>query len=273
MSDDAASTFEAQGGRAIPVARHASLAAASASLPEGAYTTLRTYEQRRLLRLDLHLRRLWESAMLPGPPAALDPTLVRSSLRAALEATAHPESRLRLTFAPPSLFVSIEPFVPLPARLYAEGVACSTVRVRRDNPHAKDTRFIGTAQTAYGLLAPGVEEGLILAEDGAILEGLSSNFFAIVSGTLRTEQERALLGITRSVVLEVAAAVLPIESRAIRQSELPGVTEAFITSVSRGVLPIVRIDEGAVADGRVGPRTQAIGDAFAALVERDAERL
>jgi branched-chain amino acid aminotransferase len=273
MSGDVVSTFEAQEGRVLPAGRHASLAAASASLPEGAYTTLRTYGKRRLLRLDLHLRRLWESAALPGPPGALDPALVRSSLRAALDTTAHPESRLRLTFAPPRLFVSVERFVPLPARLYAEGVVCTTVRVRRDNPRAKDTRFIATAQKAYRGLAPGVEEGLIVAEDGALLEGLSSNFFAIAGGTLRTEQEHALPGITRSVVLEVAAAVLPIETRPIRQSELPVVTEAFITSVSRGVLPVARIDDSAVGDGRVGPRTRAIADGFAALVEREAEPL
>jgi branched-chain amino acid aminotransferase len=272
MSGDAVVTFEARGGQVLPAGRHPTLAAASASLPEGAYTTLRTYGQRRLLRLAFHLRRLWESVALPGPPGVLDPALVRGSLRAALEETAHPESRLRLTFAPPRLFVSIEAFAPPAERLYEEGVACTTVRVRRTNPHAKDTRFIATAQKAYGGLAPGVEEGLIVAEDGAILEGLSSNFFAIADGTLRTEEERALLGVTRSVALEVAAAVLPIELRAIRQGELPRATEAFITSVSRGVLPVVRIDERPVGDGRVGPLTRTIGRAFAALVEREAER-
>lgn len=273
MSGDAVVTFEAQGGELLPAGRHPTLAAASASLPEGAYTTLRTYGDRRLLRLDQHLRRLSESVALPLPPGALDPMLVRRSLRTALDATAYPESRLRLTFAPPRLFVSVGAFAPPAARLYAEGVACSTVRVRRDNPHAKDTRFIATAQRAYGGLAPGVEEGLIVAADGAILEGLSSNFFAITGGTLRTEAERALPGVTRSAVLEVAAAVLPIERRPIRQRELSRVGEAFITSVSRGVLPVVRIDEGPVGDGRVGPLTRAILDEFAALVEREAERL
>ena len=55
--------------------------------------------------------------------------------------------------------------------------------MRRDNPHAKDTRFIATAQHAYGRLPAGVEEGLIVAADGAILEGLSSNFFAVATAS------------------------------------------------------------------------------------------
>jgi branched-subunit amino acid aminotransferase/4-amino-4-deoxychorismate lyase len=272
MSPDRVLTFEAECGRIHPAGRHASLAEASASLPEGAYTTLRTYGGRRLLRLDLHLRRLEESVALQGRAGTIDGALAKSALAAALERAAHPESRLRLTFAPPRLFVSVEAFTGPAAQLYEEGVACATLRVRRENPHAKDTRFIAVAQQAYGRLPPGVEEGLIVCEDGAILEGLSSNFFAVKDGTLRTEGERALAGVTRSLVLEVAAALVPVEPRAILLGELPRAAEAFITSVSRGVLPVVRIDGRPVGDGRVGQRTRAIQEGFAALVEREAEQ-
>src|SRR5262249_23484336 len=54
--------------------------------------------------------------------------------------------------------------------------------LRRDNPHAKDTRFIATAGEAYARLPAGVHEGLLLSEDGDILEGLSSNFFGVAGG-------------------------------------------------------------------------------------------
>ena len=166
--------------------------------------------------------------------------------------------------------MAVEPFTPLPPRLYEEGVACVTLDVHRDNPHSKDTRFIAAAQEAYGRLPPGVEEGLIVGEDGAILEGLSSNFFAVLGGDLRTEEERALIGVTRSLVLEVAEGLMPVERRAIRRDDLPRVDEAFVTSVSREVLPVVRIDGRPVGDGRVGPGTRAIMAGFAALVAREA---
>jgi len=273
MTEPRVCTFEAEPAGLRLLGRHPSLAASSAALPEGAYTSLRTYGGRAVVRLDLHLRRLEESAALRGQPGALDPAATRRALSVALDTTAHEESRLRLTFAPPRLFLAIEPLAPLPARLYEEGVACVTVDLRRDNPRAKDTRFIATAQAAYGRLGAGVEEGLIVAGDGAVLEGLSSNFFAVVGGTLRTEEGRVLAGVTRSLVLEVAEGLMPVDRRAASRDELARIDEAFITSVSREVLPVVRIDDRPVGNGRVGPWTSALLGAFGALVRREAERL
>jgi len=271
MGEPRVATFEAGPAALAALGRHESLAASSAALPAGAYTSLRTYDGRGVVRLDAHLRRLEESTALQGRPGSIDAAAARRAIAAALDATRHPESRLRLTFAPPRLFLAVEPFAPLPARLYAEGACCVTLEIHRDNPHSKDTRFIATARQAYSRLADGVEEGLLVAADGALLEGLSSNFFAVLGGELRTEEERVLAGVTRSLVLEVAQGLLPVRRTAIRRDELALADEAFITSVSREVLPVIRIDGRPVADGRVGPRTRAILQAFAALVNRERE--
>ena len=273
MSAPPVSSFEAGPAGLTPLGRQPSLAAASEALPTGAYTTLRTYGGRGVVRLGAHLRRLEESAALQGRPGSLDAAAARRAISLALDATRHAESRLRLTFAPPRLFVAVEAFSPPPARLYAEGAACVTLALRRDNPHAKDTRFIATARAAYARLPADVEEGLLVADDGSVLEGLSSNFFAIRGGELRTEQERVLPGVTRSLVLEVAEPLIAVRRVAVKRDELPLVQEAFITSVSREVLPVVRIDGRAVGTGRVGPRTRAIVDGFAALVAREREEL
>jgi branched-chain amino acid aminotransferase len=266
-------TYEATTEGLRLVGRHASLAASSAELPPGAYTTLRTYGGRGLVRLDQHRRRLEESVALQGHPASIEPAGLRRAVGRALDAEAHPESRLRLTFSPPCLFAAVEPFRPLPARVYEEGVACVTLALRRENPHAKDTRFIAEAQGVYERLPENVEEGLILGEDGAILEGLSSNFFAVVDGVLRTEEDRALGGVTRSLVLEVAQGLVPVERRAVRPDEGPHLAEAFLTSVSREVMPIVRIDGRPVGNGCVGEKTRAIMRGFADLVARELETL
>jgi len=266
-------TFEAGRDGAELVGHHSSFGAAAAQLPEGAYTTFRTYGGRGVVRFTQHLRRLRESVALQGHPGAIDEARARRAVRGALDATSHPESRVRLTFAPPRLFVSVEPFTPPPRRVYEEGVACATLPMRRENPHSKDTRFIARAESAYRGLPPGVEEGLLVDESGDVLEGLSSNFFAIVGGTLRTEEERVLLGLTRALVLEVAEREMPVERRAVSRDALPDVEEAFITSVSRQVLPIVTIDGRPVGGGRVGPRTRAIVAGFDALVARETETL
>ncbi len=269
MAGEAVLCFEATDAGVVLLSRHATLAACSAALPDGAYTTLRTYGGRRLLRLERHLQRLLDSIRLQGRVERIEEATARRAIVTALDATRWPESRLRITFAPPRLFVAIEPFRPLPAFLYQAGVACVTLALHRDNPQAKDTRFIAAAQDAYARLPRDVEEGL-LVEDGRLLEGLSSNFFAVVDGVLRTEEADALSGVTRSLVLELAEGLLPVDRRAVQQSELPRTSEAFLTSVSREVLPVVRIDERPVAAGEVGPWTRAILRRFAALVAREA---
>ena len=248
-------TFESNGLNIQPVGSFANMSAASAVLPEGAYTTFRTYEGNRVLRLAQHVRRLEESVALIGQPGQLDENTVRANVREALQAVraqdnwAAPEARLRLTFAPPSLFISIEPFTPYPASLYAQGVKCVTVSLQRNNPHAKSTAFIASAADAYKHLPAGAHEGLMIGEDGTVLEGLSSNFFAITNHTLHTEEARVLIGVTRSLVLEVAHTVLPLSTQAVSLAELPTVSECFITSVSREILPVVQID--GVARGRI----------------------
>jgi len=264
-------TFEASPAGPVPLGRAPSLAESSAALPEGAYTTLRTYGGRGVVRLAQHVTRLEQSVALKGMPGRLDAAALRRTLAEALAAGGHAESRVRLTFAPPRLFVAVEAFTPLPARAYEEGVACATLALARDNPHAKDTRFIATARDAYARLPAGIEEGLLVAADGAVLEGLSSNFFALREGALRTEEERVLHGVTRALALEVAQALVPVRRVAIQRDELPLVDEAFLTSVSREVLPVVRVDGRALGNGRVGPRTRSVMQAFAALVAREHE--
>ncbi len=267
-------TFELTGTTTRALGGEApTLAQASADLPAGAYTSLRTYGGNRVLRLEQHVCRLEESVALQGRPAPLDPAAVGGAIVAALAGAGHRESRVRLTYAPPRFFVSVEAFEPLPEPLYLQGVACVTLALRRENPHAKDTRFIATARGAYGTLPKGVNEGLLVAEDESLLEGLSSNFFAVCHGVLHTEEERVLLGVTRALVLEVAQEILSVERTAVRRGRLPELSEAFITSVSREVLPVVRIDGQVIGDGRPGPKTRALMQAFADLVRREAKPL
>ncbi|HUG54749.1 MAG TPA: aminotransferase class IV [Vicinamibacteria bacterium] len=249
------------------------LAAASADLPAGAYTTLRTYGGDGVAFLDDHARRLVESVAAQGHPAPLDGDRLREGLAAVLRATGHPESKIRLTFAPPDLFASIDRFDPLPERLYQDGVWCVAVPVRRDVPHAKDTRFVAAARGAYEALPDGAHEGLLLAEDGVVLEGLSSNFFAVLDGVLRTEDSRALRGTTRATVLELARGLVPVSLEGVTRAELGRATEAFLTSVSREVLSVVKVDDVAIARGRPGPLARELRRRYRARAAAAAEHL
>lgn len=267
------------------VAQHAGMADASAALEQGAYTTFRTYRRNHVLRLAQHLRRLEESlTLMTGLPAAsIDDARVRRAVASVLTQTGYAETRFRLTYASSGVFISVEAFTPYVPALFEQGVRCSSVSLHRDNPHAKSTTFISSAAQAYKQLPAGVHEGLMLAQDGAVLEGLSSNFFAVTTlpvssedidggvPVLRTEEARVLIGVTRSLVLEVAQGVLPVAPVAVRYGDLPRVNECFITSVSREIMPVVQIDERVIGEGVPGPITRELMRRFAELVAREAE--
>ncbi len=264
-------TFEAADCGVVEVGRGMDLAEASAALPAGAYTTLRTYRTSRVLRIDDHVARLEASVAAQGNPARLEGATVRRAIAGVLSAAGFPESRLRITFAPPRLFLSIEPFTTLPDAFYREGVACTTLPLRRDNPLAKDTRFIAQALGAYRTLARDVHEGLLVSDDGVLLEGLTSNFFAVKNGALLTHEGGVLPGITRSLVLELARPLVQVFLVPVRKQDLPDLDEAFLTSASRGVLPVVRIDDTAIGQGRPGNLSMELMRRWQSLVEREAE--
>lgn len=265
-------TFEFRDGTPVGRSEAATMADASAVLPEGSYTTLRTYGGNGVVRLDRHVRRLAES-LPPSRRVPLDEGTVRAALAYVLREMAHAESRLRVTLAPPRLFVSVEPFAPPDPVLQQTGVACMTMPIERDRPEAKDTRFLAAAHTAYSTMPAMIHEGLLTSSDGAILEGLSSNFFGILGGRLHTEDTRVLAGVTRSMVLEVAKEVLPRGEGPIRRASVPELEEAFITSVSREVLPVVKIDATTIGSGKPGPRTVEIARRFREAAAREVERL
>lgn len=236
-----------------------SLDAQSLALPNGVYTTLRTYGGRRIVGLGDHLERLAESLRLIGG-CALDLGWLRLGMRQVIIAAAFPETRLRVT-VPPScapVWFGVERFVLYPQHLYAVGARCRQSPLTRTTPRAKTTRFIAPASAARASLAPGIHELLLVHRQGHILEGSSSNFFAVLDGELRTAGEDVLAGVTRGIVLDLARSLLAVREQPISVGDLSRATEAFITSSSREVMPVVEVDGQPIADGQPGPITREL---------------
>lgn len=257
----------------------ANLDQATLLLPAGAYTTLRTYQRWRVLHLEDHFRRLEESALLAGQPVQLDRPHLRQALRRAVQAyPAAEEVRLRLVLdlhqEPGTLYICVQALTLPPAQVYQNGVAAVTCTLQRNLPKAKLTDFIPQATQARQSLPPGANEALLVDEQGYILEGSSSNFFAVKEGTLYTAEQGVLDGITRRMVLrQIERLRLPLVKAPISRADLPRLSEAFITSASRGVLPVVRIDDQIIGDGRVGPLTKTLMQAYSAALEAELEPL
>jgi D-alanine transaminase len=106
---------------------------------------------------------------------------------------------------------------------------------------------------------------------GEAREGGSSNFFAVVSGVLRTHPlgNRILDGITRQIVLRLAREVgVPVAERAVTEDELARAEEAFVTSTISDVMPVVSIGGRPVGPGRPGVVTLGLADSLRAEIAR-----
>ncbi len=244
-------------------------------LPPGVYTTFRTYEGNLFLRLDRHLARLEESARLLGHPIRVDQERIRRGLVEVLERTCFPESRFRVVVSltsdgrPGDVYIVVQPFSPWPDWLYETGVRCITRFIARQEPRAKATGFIGASRRARYALPPDVHEMLIVDQRDRILEGMSSNFFAVKDGVLRTAGEGVLEGVTRSLVLEIAGEVLPVRLEPVTRAQLPTLSETFITSSSREVVPVVVIDDVPVGEGVPGPLARELLGRYRARVRQE----
>jgi branched-chain amino acid aminotransferase len=245
----------------------------SLCLPNGAYTTLRTYHTDRIVGLSAHLQRLVESSRLLQRPYPTDPAAIRSALRGVIARERQPALRLRLTVPldVDQIFISVEPFEVYPAEFYQRGVRCATTRLSRHTPLAKATDFIAPSRESKAALDPGIHELLIVDTQRQILEGISSNFYAVIAGVLRTAGKDVLEGVTRRIVLHEAASVIPIDYRPVPAAELDRVAEAFITSSSREVMPVIQIDDQIIGAGKPGPVTLTLLEKYRACLERDAE--
>ncbi|RPH55921.1 MAG: hypothetical protein EHM81_13930 [Chloroflexi bacterium] len=254
-----------------------SLDSVSRQLPEGLYSTFRTYGRcARALDLKHHLGRLYLPAAERGVEPSVSARELREALAGLLEAYRPGEARVRISLSlaesPGQVFAMIEPLKMLDETVYQRGVRVATFHTERANPRIKSTSFIQKSdQERKSLAQSGIFEGLIV-QNRRIYEGLTSNFYAVRSGALVTAQNGILLGVTRRIVLRQARKFgLKIEYRPLPVDELPGVDEAFITSSSRGLVPVVELDGKPVGEGHPGLWTKRLITAYAGYVEQKSE--
>ena len=236
-----------------------SLADAIQYEPAGVYTVTRSYKGHYALLLDDHLTRLEESARLEGIPLALDRAALRAALRDLLPAQA--DSRFRITIPrehPDRIVFAAEPLPGVPAEILATGARVVTINARRQNPVAKVTGWMHQRKAVVETAPAGIYEMLLVGEGEVILEGAGSNFFAIMDGELRTADAGILKGIARKALLTSIEGFVPVRLQPVTVADLPNLSEALLTSSSRGVVPIVQINDVSIGDGKPGPLTREI---------------
>ena len=155
----------------------------------------------------------------------------------------------------PTVFIMSNPLLTPPKELLATGVAAIT---------ASDNRWLRCDIKAISLLPNvllrqmAVDVGAVetvLLREGFMTEGAASNIFVVKDGVLLTPPKNHLMlpGITYDVVLELAAAhAIPYEVREVSEYEVRTAQELLLTSSTKEIMPITRLDGKAVGDGNPG---------------------
>ena len=229
----------------------------------GVFDLLRTYGL-TLFRLDDHLARLESSAAQIGLAlpwsrseltAIVQETYARNPIPDAsirIVVTGGPSSSMMMPEGKPSLVVMVQPISPYPVDYYTQGCKTTTTLVERSMATVKSLNYIGAIVAMQSAAPQGAVEALYLDAHDRLTEGTRANLFVVRHGQLITPREGVLKGITRKVVLELAAQEFVVVEGPIHYRDLQSVDEAFLTSTTKEVLPVVQIDDQSSAKAYLG---------------------
>jgi len=155
----------------------------------------------------------------------------------------------------PTLFAMCNELKPLPVDIINEGVAAITLDdIRWLRCHIKAISLLPNILLRQEALDQDAAEA-ILIRDGQATEGAASNLFAVINGVITTPPKGSTLlpGITRDLVLELATNNgLACQENNISLAELQQADEIWLTSSTKEILSVTKLDGHKVADGKPG---------------------
>ncbi|HSC27469.1 MAG TPA: aminotransferase class IV [Vicinamibacterales bacterium] len=251
---------------------------------EGVYETLRTYNRVPFL-FDRHLRRLRASARHLQLDVPFDDKTLLTRIEQTVGAAGPMEEAYirvlltrgigELTYDPratptPSLIIIVKPADEPPARVIEEGIRISLVPILRNhpgsvNPVIKSNNLLNNALAMQEAYRRGGEEGLMCNYRGELSECSQSNFFMVRGGVALTPASEAglLEGVTRAFLFEVGRDVgIDVRDETLLPEDLDTADEAFITSTTRELSPVVRIDDRVIGSGKPGPITMTLLEGY-----------
>ncbi len=221
-----------------------------------------------------HLRRLHSSADMLGLRVPISDTTVTRVIEELLELNAHTEATVRLLLtggvssdgmhfdpATPTFMIMTAELHSPPASIYTDGAKLTLVEHTREIPEAKTTNYLtkllGDAKTA--------EEGsleLLYHTGGIVTEGASASVFFVRDGCILAPREHVLHGTMGAFVLDLARRDYEIRATEVSVSDALNADEVFLTSTTRDIVPIVRIDKHIIGEGTPGPIVRDLMDRY-----------
>ncbi|PYZ96204.1 branched-chain amino acid aminotransferase [Alteribacter lacisalsi] len=257
---------------------------------DGVFEGLRVYSG-NVFKLEEHLDRLYDSAksiMLEVPytkeemTSIITGTVQRNQLESAYIRVVVSRGAGNLGLDPaacaePRVVVIAEKLSMFPEELYDQGLRLGSVASRRNrpdvlSPQVKSLNYLNNILVKIEANQAGVDEALMLNDQGYVTEGSADNIFIVKNGTIYTPPVHlgALEGITRNTIIELAEeAGYKMKEQAFTRHDVFVADEVFLTGTAVEVIAAVDVDGRKIADGRPGEVTRHLRTLFKERVTTD----
>jgi len=261
---------------------------------DGVFEGIRAYDG-VIFKLDQHLERLYKSAktIMLEIPYSVDE--MREIVRKACAENNLRDAYIRLVVSRGKGDLGLDPrkcqratvvviadtISLYPPELYEKGMSIGTGSIRRSraeilNPQIKSLNYLNNIMAKMEANQRNLGEVVMLSEEGFVAECSADNIFMVQRGRLITPAPHLgiLLGITRETVLELAhEAGYPVLETTFTRHELWNADEVFLTGSAAEIVPVVKVDERVVGNGKPGPVTQDLWRRFRAYAPTNGVRI
>lgn len=257
---------------------------------DGLFEGIRAYNS-RVFRLPQHLDRLYNGAKALRLTIPLSKEEMTEALLQTLRANELTDAYIRMVVTrgvgdlgldprkcpKPSVIIITASIALYPEEFYENGLRLITCSTRRNDPVALDAgikslNYLNNIFAKIETTEAGVPEGIMLSTDGYVSECTGDNIFLVADGRLITPPLHVgnLAGITREAVIELAREQgIETSEELFRTKEVYSADECFLTGTAAEVVPAVVVDGRLIGDGKPGPVTKTLREAFVALTQSE----
>ncbi|MDR7077059.1 branched-chain amino acid aminotransferase [Neobacillus niacini] len=257
---------------------------------DGVFEGIRVYSG-NVFRLDAHLKRLFESAQsimlnIPYTKEELTQLIVdtirKNELDSAYIRVVISRGKGNLGLDPsscskPSVIIIAEVLTMYPKEFYENGIKIASVPSRRNrpdvlSPQIKSLNYLNNILVKLEANQAGVQEALMLNDQGYVTEGSADNIFIVKNGVIYTPPVYlgALEGITRNAIIDVARAKgYEVRESPFTRHDVYVADEVFLTGTAVEVIAAISVDGRKISDGKPGNVTNDLLDEFRKIVTTD----
>ncbi|KGX92443.1 branched-chain amino acid aminotransferase [Pontibacillus halophilus JSM 076056 = DSM 19796] len=257
---------------------------------DGVFEGIRAYSG-NVFKLDEHVNRLFESAqsimlMVPYTKEELKQIVVDTVrknnlsdayIRVVLSRGAGNLGLDPASCSAPRLIVIAEALALFPKELYERGLRLGSVSTRRNrpdvlSPQVKSLNYLNNILVKLEANQAGVDEALMLNDQGYVTEGSADNIFIVKNGVLYTPPVYlgALEGVTRNAIIDIAKEQgYEVRQDPFTRHDVYVADEVFLTGTAAEVIAVVEVDQRKIGDGTPGHVTNHMLKLFRQLVTTD----